>query len=246
MPSTCSPPTVQEVTADSVNLTWTAPRKDGGRPISGYIVEKKEVGTDRWVKACPGQVSGTQACVKALQNGKEYEFRVTAVNEVGVGEKGDASDAVKVRAQAVPPRIQLDLFQKDVVVRAGEPLRIRIPYAGGNPSPSASCSLNSLPVGDGDNVKLESSTDNECIFVKDKCARSDAGKYSFLLKNERGSDQATVFVTVLDRPGPPEGPLRVSAVKGESCTLSWSAPTVGSYYFSFIIILLVKETNMNY
>ena len=37
-------------TEDSVTLTWDPPTKDGGKPITGYIVEKREKGAKRWTK----------------------------------------------------------------------------------------------------------------------------------------------------------------------------------------------------
>ena len=33
----------------SITLTWTRPKVDGGNPISGYVIEKKEKGTDKWI-----------------------------------------------------------------------------------------------------------------------------------------------------------------------------------------------------
>ena len=39
-----------EFTEDSAMITWDAPRKDGGNPIKGYVVEKKEKGDNRWTK----------------------------------------------------------------------------------------------------------------------------------------------------------------------------------------------------
>lgn len=36
-------------TSDSVKLQWTRPENDGGNPVRGYLVEKKEKGTDRWI-----------------------------------------------------------------------------------------------------------------------------------------------------------------------------------------------------
>ena len=89
-----------DVKADSVGLSWSAPRNDGGKQITGYKMEKREVGTDEWVMATPGAVNGTQATVRGLQTGTEYEFRVAAVNEVGVGEMSEPTEPVKV---APPP-----------------------------------------------------------------------------------------------------------------------------------------------
>ncbi len=49
-PGTPGTPECAGTTEDSITLTWEPPSKDGGRPVTGYIVEKKEKGTKRWVK----------------------------------------------------------------------------------------------------------------------------------------------------------------------------------------------------
>lgn len=78
---------------DHVDLRWTPPAQDGGSPITGYIIEKKEKGTTRWVKAgeagpdCKGTAGN-------LDEGTEYEFRVRAVNAAGPGEPSAASKPI--------------------------------------------------------------------------------------------------------------------------------------------------------
>ena len=36
---------------DHVDLEWPAPKSDGGSPITGYIIQKKEKGSPYWVNA---------------------------------------------------------------------------------------------------------------------------------------------------------------------------------------------------
>lgn len=45
-------PEVVDWDKDHVDLKWEKPINDGGAPITGYIIEKREVGSPKWVKAC--------------------------------------------------------------------------------------------------------------------------------------------------------------------------------------------------
>lgn len=41
---------VLEVTRQQVHLSWEAPEHDGGSPLTGYQVEKRDVSRKTWVK----------------------------------------------------------------------------------------------------------------------------------------------------------------------------------------------------
>uniref|UniRef100_A0A914I6Q5 Uncharacterized protein n=1 Tax=Globodera rostochiensis TaxID=31243 RepID=A0A914I6Q5_GLORO len=67
----------------------------GGAPIAGYVVEKLDTATGRWVKA--GRTDGPdtkQFTVDGLQPGYEYKFRVSAVNRYGESDPLEASKSV--------------------------------------------------------------------------------------------------------------------------------------------------------
>lgn len=46
-------------TEDSITLQWTRPLHDGGSPIQGYVLEKREEGGD-WSKCAFGLINDTQ------------------------------------------------------------------------------------------------------------------------------------------------------------------------------------------
>ena len=71
--------------AESCTLSWKPPADDGGNEIINYIVEKKEVGTNKWIKVTPHCLDNS-CPVKGLEEGKEYEFRVAAENLHGTSE----------------------------------------------------------------------------------------------------------------------------------------------------------------
>uniref|UniRef100_A0A8C6LA80 Titin n=1 Tax=Nothobranchius furzeri TaxID=105023 RepID=A0A8C6LA80_NOTFU len=61
------------------------------------------------------------------------------------------------------------------------------------------------------------------IVIKDS-VRIDGGTYILLLTNEAGSETVPFNVVVLDRPSPCEGPLLITGVAEDKCTLSWREP----------------------
>ena len=89
-------PEVVNITEASAELTWAAPKSDGGTPITNYIIELKKKGDVKWKVANVDQkVTETKYEVKGLQKGAEYEFRVTAENKMGPGQPSDPSKMVK-------------------------------------------------------------------------------------------------------------------------------------------------------
>ena len=74
-----------EFTRDSVKLHWKPPEDDGNGTISGYIVEKRDANRDNWTKVTSAApISGYT--VQDLNEGHNYCFRVSAVNQYGVSE----------------------------------------------------------------------------------------------------------------------------------------------------------------
>ncbi len=75
------------------------------------------------------------------------------------------------------------------------------------------------------------------------CNRADSGSYSLEVTNEVGTAAAKAKVTVLDRPAPPEGPLKLSGITNTSCNLAWGeSPDNGG---SPITHYLVEKMDMS-
>lgn len=75
---------VSDVSAEGCKLKWEAPEDDGGEPISGYVVERMDVESGRWVPVTTTKTP--EADVTGLNEGKDYQFRVKAVNSEGESE----------------------------------------------------------------------------------------------------------------------------------------------------------------
>jgi titin len=75
-----------EITSMSAILSWEAPATDGGKPVSGYYIEKKSTYNTRFTKVNKTSISDLQMTLSDLEEGQLYVVKVKAENEVGSGE----------------------------------------------------------------------------------------------------------------------------------------------------------------
>lgn len=98
------------VNVDEVTLQWEAPISDGGAPVKNYKLEICEKGRlakpeDREWRVVKENIPGisTSYCVPDLEEGHEYMFRLSAINEKGASEVKMLDKAVKPRKPVQPP-----------------------------------------------------------------------------------------------------------------------------------------------
>uniref|UniRef100_A0A3Q0KKY1 non-specific serine/threonine protein kinase n=1 Tax=Schistosoma mansoni TaxID=6183 RepID=A0A3Q0KKY1_SCHMA len=219
-PSGMKKPIIETTTDDSVTLSWEPPMKG---PTTGYIVEKRPKGSREWTKANTGNVTGTEYTVKGLPKGKEMEFRIVPYNLAGVGEPSEPTELVKVQFPTTPPKIGRNV-PREVTGRVGEPFKIHIPFTG-SPPDKVEVTKNGIPVPlEGGRFKMEITPD-EVIITDKEAEKNDGGLYKIDLENEKGHDSVPVNVKIVGPPEPPQGPLEISHIKNNSCSLSWNPPT---------------------
>uniref|UniRef100_A0A8C3N073 Uncharacterized protein n=1 Tax=Geospiza parvula TaxID=87175 RepID=A0A8C3N073_GEOPR len=85
-----------EVRNTSLVLLWKAPVYEGKSPITGYLVDYKEVDTEDWISANEKPTSKRYFKVTDLHEGHTYVFKVRAVNDAGIGKSSEISEPVLV------------------------------------------------------------------------------------------------------------------------------------------------------
>jgi len=116
---------------DHIKIRWSPPISNGGSPIIGYEIERRDPKNPRWTKITKDPVRSTDYLDEKVSEGREYEYRVTAVNAAGQGKPSDASLSIAAKPMREPPKLYLDgLIGKRIKVRAGEPININIPLSG--------------------------------------------------------------------------------------------------------------------
>ena len=214
-------PKVTDVDKNHVDLQWEPPAKDGGAPISGYIIEKKEKGSDKWVKACQIPGDDTKARVPDLETGHEYQFRVKAVNKAGPGAPSDETKMVLVKHKKLAPKIDRKNL-RPIKIKVGQEFVFDADVIG-EPVPEVVWKLKDKMVSDKANLTITNKphhTRLEC----DKATRKDAGVYHVIATNKWGEDQADIEVKIVGKPSKPKGPLQVEDIRKDGCTLKWEKP----------------------
>jgi len=80
----------------SVRLKWTAPARNGGSPITGYVVSVHNVTTGKTLtRTCPSSNTKSTTCtIKRLIDRDKYTFKVAATNALGTGKFTAATSSV--------------------------------------------------------------------------------------------------------------------------------------------------------
>lgn len=214
-------PEVVDIDKNHVDLKWEPPTSDGGAPIQSYIIEKKEKGSDRWVKACTVPGDETKARVPDLETDHQYQFRVKAVNKAGPGLPSDETKMVLVKHKKLPPKIDRKNL-KPIKIKVGQEFGYDVNVIG-EPAPEVVWKLKDRIVTDKTDLTITNKPYNTKLQC-DKATRKDCGVYHIIATNKWGEDEASVEVKVVGKPSKPEGPLEVENIRKDGCTLKWKKP----------------------
>ena len=232
-----------------MDLVWKEPFTDGGSPITGYIIEKKDKYTSLWEKALETNTPKPQALITGLIEGNEYQFRVIAINKAGQSEPGECSKTFLAKPrfctsiytfnfpiyQSIGNFIRLLLLYpflvapkidrrnlRDITLSAGSTLKFDANITG-EPPPHVDWRCGAIPLVNNKTVLIDNPPYQTKLIIR-PVARGDSGEYLVLATNTSGKDSVTVNVIVTDKPTAPEGPIQISDVHKEGCKLKWKRP----------------------
>uniref|UniRef100_A0A8C7ZVD9 Titin n=1 Tax=Oryzias sinensis TaxID=183150 RepID=A0A8C7ZVD9_9TELE len=195
-----------DVTKTSATLAWEKPEHDGGSRI-----DKWGVATN--TKTCDGTVTGLTA-------GAEYQFRIIAYNEKGKSEPRVLAAPVIASDMTMEPNINMQF--NTYTVLAGKDLKLEFPVLG-RPKPKVNWMKNGQPFKVTSRVNILNTASTTGIQITEAC-KDDFGKYSITANNAVGTVTEDLTVVVLDKPGPPKGPVNVIEVSNTFVHLSWEPP----------------------
>lgn len=88
-------PEVNTTTKSTMLVEWDKPGVDGGSPVTGYYLERRDKKSSRWIRVYKDPITDTKQMVYHLTEGNEYQYRVCAINKAGEGPFSEVSDYYK-------------------------------------------------------------------------------------------------------------------------------------------------------
>ncbi|XP_077121725.1 myosin-binding protein C, slow-type isoform X7 [Ranitomeya variabilis] len=177
---------------------------------------------EEWITANSELTDKTRFTITGLPTGSKILVRVKAVNAAGQSDNKLHPNPILVKEVIVPPKIRLPRHLKQTYIRkVGEAVNLVIPFQG-KPRPKVSWKKNGSHV-DKTQISIRNSECDTILFIR-KAERSHSGKYDLKVKVENLQDKASIYIQIVERPGPPESVV-IEEVWGDNVALEWKPPT---------------------
>ncbi|KAI1230863.1 hypothetical protein IHE44_0008295 [Lamprotornis superbus] len=189
------------VSKDNVTGTWF---KDGLKLTSmdGVVFEKK---------------------------GLVHKLIINKAEDIHAGKYRFEGGDVKTEASIFvedPPQVDKVLLKNltsvPTVAKAGEGVKLRIPFEGRGPI-RAAWLKDSMELGNDTRIRVDK-TDTCTTLSISSCDRRDCGDYKVRLKNDSGVLEINLKLMVIDKPQPPAGPIKIVERSANNITIQWKPP----------------------
>ncbi|XP_071359708.1 immunoglobulin superfamily member 22-like isoform X3 [Trachinotus anak] len=75
-----------ELSGKCIKMKWKAPRDNGGKQVTSFVIERRMAGKKSWTRAGEVDSSTTVFCDDKVEEGQVYQYRIRAVNAEGTSE----------------------------------------------------------------------------------------------------------------------------------------------------------------
>ncbi|XP_051495221.1 myosin-binding protein H [Apus apus] len=212
---------VEEVSENSVTLTWKTPEQTGREGLDGYVVEICKDGSTDWTAVNQEPFLSTRYVIQDLSSGDKIHVRVKAVSANGASVPAALEQPVTIREILQLPKIRMPRHLRETYFRrVGDAVNIMIPFQG-KPQPEVTWTKGGQPL-DTSRVSIRT-TGKDTIFFIRTAQRSDSGRYELAVRINGAEDKAILDIQVIEPPGPPQN-LKLVDVWAFNVALEWTPP----------------------
>ncbi|XP_068774332.1 myosin-binding protein H [Struthio camelus] len=212
---------VEEVSENSVTLTWKAPEQTSCLGLDGYVVEFCKDGSTDWIAANQEPFLSMRYTIQNLSSGEKIHVRVKAVNASGASVPATLEQPVLIREILQLPKIRVPRHLRQTYIRrVGEAVNLMIPFQG-KPQPQVIWTKGGQSL-DTKRINIRNGEKDTIFFIRE-AQRSDSGKYHLTIRINGAEDKATMDIQVIEPPGPPQN-LKLVDVWGFNVALEWTPP----------------------
>ncbi|GJQ70967.1 hypothetical protein Trydic_g883 [Trypoxylus dichotomus] len=182
-------------TPDVITIHWDRPLKDGGSPITGYLVEHRRTGSPHWVRATPLLVPFPELTLSGLEPGWRYQFRVCAENAVGLSDPSELSEPLTVtlqRSAVTSPRFTQELA--DSTALENDKVEFVV-YFLGQPPPKISWFKDGFEIFSSRRIRILTECDRSVLTIH-QSQLVDAGEIRCSATNKAGHASTKAMLTL--------------------------------------------------
>ncbi|RZC31780.1 titin, partial [Asbolus verrucosus] len=184
-----------DLTPDLVTILWTKPVRDGGSPVTGYLVEHRRTGSPHWVRATPLLIPFPELTISGLEPGWRYQFRVRAENAVGLSDPSEISEPLTVTLQKyaiTAPKFTEEL--KDATVLENEKVEFVVHFLG-QPAPKVCWFKDGFEIFSSRRTRILTENDRSILTIH-QSALADEGEIKCAATNKAGHASTKARLTL--------------------------------------------------
>ncbi|KFP78238.1 Immunoglobulin-like and fibronectin type III domain-containing protein 1, partial [Acanthisitta chloris] len=197
-----------------------------GEPAELSCTVSKDDVTGTWFK--DGLKLTSMDGVIFEKNGLVHKLIINRAEDIHAGKYRFEGGDIKTEAAIFvedPPQVDKVLLKNlssvPTVAKAGQAVRIKIPFEGRLPV-RAAWLKDKMELADDTRIRVDK-TDTYTMLSIPSSERKDCGEYKVRLKNDSGVLEINLKLVVLDKPQPPAGPIKVES-SANNITIHWQPP----------------------
>uniref|UniRef100_A0A8C6XX16 Immunoglobulin superfamily member 22 n=1 Tax=Naja naja TaxID=35670 RepID=A0A8C6XX16_NAJNA len=227
-----------ETSGKCIKMKWKAPKDNGGKQVTHFIIERRIVGKKSWIKVGEIESKHTTFATDKVEEGKAYQFRILAVNSEGASEPLETEEVFAGNPIASQPQVT-DVSKEAITITWNPPAN-----DGGSPVTGYIVERRKKGSNLWVPISKEPIQDTKCTV--DGLLEGAEYEFHVIAVNRAGpgvpsSASSSVVAKIPSPPGQVKG-LHVADSSQSSISLAWQEPDEGDPPSGYILEMRPEGT----